>query len=85
MMLARVADSLYWMGRYAERAEHTCRVADVMLNASLDLSEASAAAARIGLAAMGAPTDIASVDLKWNKGLENAVNDIHLRHTNPCP
>jgi hypothetical protein len=24
MMLARVADSLYWMGRYIERAEHMC-------------------------------------------------------------
>jgi aryl-alcohol dehydrogenase-like predicted oxidoreductase len=30
-------------------------------------------------------TDIGSSKLKWNKGLENAVNDIHLRHTNPCP
>ncbi len=25
MMLARVADSLYWIGRYVERAEHLCR------------------------------------------------------------
>lgn len=54
MMLARVADSLYWMGRYAERAEHTCRVADVMLNASLDLSDNASFAARIAMAAMGA-------------------------------
>jgi hypothetical protein len=36
MMLARVADSLYWMGRYVERAEHMCRLSDVMLNATLD-------------------------------------------------
>ena len=28
MMLARVADSLYWIGRYIERAEHFCRLAD---------------------------------------------------------
>ena len=33
MMLARVADSLYWIGRYVERAEHLCRLSDVMLNA----------------------------------------------------
>ena len=25
-MLSRVADSLYWMGRYLERAEHTARL-----------------------------------------------------------
>ena len=36
MMLARVADSLYWIGRYVERAEHLCRLSDVMLNATLD-------------------------------------------------
>ena len=25
-MLSRVADSLYWMSRYLERAEHTARL-----------------------------------------------------------
>ena len=28
-MLSRVADSLYWMSRYLERAEHTTRLLDV--------------------------------------------------------
>lgn len=31
-MLTRVADSLYWMSRYLERAEHTARLLDVHLN-----------------------------------------------------
>src|SRR5262249_30819214 len=31
-MLSRVADSLYWIGRYLERAEHTVRVLGVNLN-----------------------------------------------------
>ena len=31
-MLSRVADSLYWMGRYLERAEHTARLVNVELN-----------------------------------------------------
>ena len=31
MMLARVADSLYWMGRYIERAEHLSRLSDADL------------------------------------------------------
>jgi uncharacterized alpha-E superfamily protein len=30
-MLSRVADSLYWMSRYLERAEHTSRLLDVHL------------------------------------------------------
>ncbi|HEY1559661.1 MAG TPA: alpha-E domain-containing protein [Caulobacteraceae bacterium] len=52
-MLARVADSLYWLGRYAERAEHVARLAGVMLNAMLDQTDAAEEAARIALAAVG--------------------------------
>jgi uncharacterized alpha-E superfamily protein len=53
MMLARVADSLYWLGRYAERAEHLARLAAVMLNAAIDRTDAADQAARIALAAVG--------------------------------
>jgi len=53
MMLARVADSLYWIGRYVERAEHMCRLSDVMLTATLDRSEAATQVARIALTAVG--------------------------------
>ena len=53
MMLARVADSLYWIGRYAERAEHYSRLASVMLNAALDRSDSAEEASRIALAALG--------------------------------
>lgn len=35
-MLSRVADSLYWMSRYLERAEHTARLIDVNLDQRLD-------------------------------------------------
>ena len=35
-MLSRVADSLYWMARYLERAEHTARIVGVQLNLILD-------------------------------------------------
>lgn len=41
-MLSRVADSLYWMSRYLERAEHTTRLLDVNLNLMLDESADSA-------------------------------------------
>ncbi|HUQ93374.1 MAG TPA: alpha-E domain-containing protein [Bryobacteraceae bacterium] len=37
-MLSRVADSLYWMSRYLERAEHTARLINVNLNVELDIS-----------------------------------------------
>ncbi|HEY5290522.1 MAG TPA: alpha-E domain-containing protein [Caulobacteraceae bacterium] len=53
MMLARVSDSLYWLGRSAERAEHVARLAAVMLNATLDRTDAADQAARIALAAVG--------------------------------
>jgi len=35
-MLSRVADSLYWMSRYLERAEHTARLIAVNLNLMLE-------------------------------------------------
>ena len=36
-MLSRVADSLFWLGRYAERAENYARFIDVNFNLSIDL------------------------------------------------
>lgn len=37
-MLSRVADSLYWMSRYIERAENHARIAEVNLELMLDLT-----------------------------------------------
>lgn len=36
-MLSRVADTIYWMGRYLERAENIARFLDVNWNLALDL------------------------------------------------
>ena len=36
-MLSRVADSIYWMSRYIERAENVARFISVNLNLSLDM------------------------------------------------
>src|SRR3569833_2054296 len=41
-MLSRVADSLYWMSRYLERAENTVRQLDVAMSLMLDSGGASA-------------------------------------------
>jgi uncharacterized alpha-E superfamily protein len=38
-MLSRVADSIYWMSRYVERAENVARFVDVNLNLMLDSGE----------------------------------------------
>ncbi|MBA3652038.1 MAG: alpha-E domain-containing protein [Chthoniobacterales bacterium] len=42
-MLSRVADSLYWMSRYIERAENDARILDVNLQLLLDLGGEAAA------------------------------------------
>ena len=60
-MLSRVADSLYWMSRYLERAEHTTRLLDVNLNLMLDETPASAERRWMRvLQALGNPKDV-----KW--------------------
>ncbi|MBZ0117493.1 MAG: alpha-E domain-containing protein [Sandaracinaceae bacterium] len=38
-MLSRVADAVYWMNRYVERAENVARFVDVNLHLALDLPE----------------------------------------------
>ncbi|HEY2070448.1 MAG TPA: alpha-E domain-containing protein [Rhizomicrobium sp.] len=43
-MLARVADSLYWMARYIERAEHTTRLMAVKLESMIEQSPEDAEA-----------------------------------------
>ena len=43
-MLSRVADSLYWMSRYTERAEHTARLIAVKLESMVEQTPEDAAA-----------------------------------------
>lgn len=58
-MLSRVADSLYWMSRYLERAEHTVRMVDVNVGLMLDRSSTSAERRwKRVLVALGNPADI---------------------------
>lgn len=42
LTLSRVADTLYWIARYLERAEHTARLLDLQLHLMLDQTSASA-------------------------------------------
>lgn len=58
-MLSRVADSLYWMSRYLERAEHTVRMLDVNFSMTLDPSSTSEEGRwKRVLAALGNPSGL---------------------------
>ncbi|RKR88560.1 putative alpha-E superfamily protein [Micromonospora pisi] len=55
-MLSRIAESLYWIGRYVERAEDTARILDVHLHRMLaDPWSDEETACRSLLAVMGVP------------------------------
>ena len=70
-MLSRVADSLYWMSRYLERAEHSARLIDVNLNLMLDYAPGTAESRwRRVMASLGVPVPT---------GMETDAH--HLLHT----
>lgn len=53
-MLSRIAESLYWIGRYVERAEDTARILDVHIQHLLEAPTADiASTCRVLLDAMG--------------------------------
>ena len=55
-MLSRIAEALYWIGRYTERAEDTARLLDVAHRASLERSGGDDASGRESIAAiLGGP------------------------------
>ncbi|WP_437206138.1 alpha-E domain-containing protein [Planctomicrobium sp. SH664] len=71
-MLSRVADSIYWMARYVERAENLSRFIDVTLNLILDQPDTAEQ--------QWAPLIFATGDqevFKEKHGLANSQNVIH--------
>ncbi|WP_233190768.1 MULTISPECIES: alpha-E domain-containing protein [unclassified Brachybacterium] len=75
MMLSRLADSMFWIGRYVERADQTARILDVKLqaiteDAALDVQEACA-----GLYAIFGITDVADADRTVQRVLDRLVTD----------
>jgi len=47
-MLSRIAESLYWIGRYVERAEDTARITDVNFHHTLEMGTSDTARVRRG-------------------------------------
>jgi uncharacterized alpha-E superfamily protein len=80
-MLSRVADSLFWMSRYLERAEQTARLVHVHLNLMLEQPAAINAArwgrvwSMLGIQAQAAPVSVSEVldELCFNPGGRSSV------------
>src|SRR5437870_1048120 len=66
-MLSRVADALFWMSRYLERAEHLARLLDVHFHTELELRGVLGGAAAVqtqallAIAQAAPPPQIAAV------------------------
>jgi len=76
-MLSRVADSLYWMSRYFERADHSARVLDANYNLMLNPSKVSTEqrwqriTATLGLGAEAAEIDPLTAMIKLISDSQN--------------
>jgi uncharacterized alpha-E superfamily protein len=78
-MLSRVADSLYWMSRYLERAENTVRQLDVTMSLMLDTSAANIETRwQRMMAALGRPAD-----LEWDGSLDALTRKLVFDSLNP--
>jgi len=79
-MLSRVADSLYWMSRYLERAENTVRQLDVTMTLMLDTGGASAESRWQRLmASLGKQTG-----LEWTGNIESMARALIFDSLNPA-
>lgn len=64
MMLSRIAENLFWLGRYVERAEYTSRILEVHMQLLVDdLSADERASARALFVAMGTEDELAEAPL----------------------
>lgn len=75
MMLSRIADAMFWIGRYVERADQTARILGVSLqsiteDASLDPVDSCA-----GVYGIFGVTDVPAKDLTVQRVLERLVTD----------
>ncbi|MGP5054771.1 alpha-E domain-containing protein [Brachybacterium paraconglomeratum] len=75
MMLSRIADAMFWIGRYVERADQTARILGVSLqsiteDASLDPVDSCA-----GVYGIFGVTDVLAEDLTVQRVLERLVTD----------
>lgn len=77
-MLSRVADNLYWLSRYLERAEHTARVLDLTLNLLLEQHSDEQMRARMNRVLEG----LFAEDLPENASLYDMTNALAFNQKN---
>ncbi|HUB51467.1 MAG TPA: alpha-E domain-containing protein [Terracidiphilus sp.] len=79
-MLSRVADSLYWMSRYLERAENTVRQLDVTLSLMLDTGGVNLETRwHRMVAALGKP-----IAVDWSGSIEGMAKKLVYDSLNPA-
>jgi uncharacterized alpha-E superfamily protein len=79
-MLSRVADSLYWMSRYLERAENTVRQLDVTMGIMLDTGGADFEPRwERMVGALGKPAD-----MEWNGSIEDMARRLVFDNLHPA-
>src|SRR5208282_418101 len=79
-MLSRVADSLYWMSRYLERAENTVRLLDVTMSLMLDTGGSNVEMRwQRMVAALGRP-----VEMDWNGSIEEMAQKLVYDNLSPA-
>jgi uncharacterized alpha-E superfamily protein len=79
-MLSRVADSLYWMSRYLERAENTARQLDVTMSLMLDPGNSSLEERwQRMMAALGKQTG-----MLWDGNLESMAHKLVFDRAEPA-
>ncbi|MGO2995223.1 alpha-E domain-containing protein [Brachybacterium alimentarium] len=75
MMLSRIADSMFWIGRYVERADQTARILDVTLQSITEDASEDVELACAGVYEIFGITDDASADLSVQGVIDRLVTD----------
>lgn len=75
MMLSRIADSVFWIGRYVERADQTARILDVMLQSITEDASQDEHVACSGVYEIFGVAEPAEADLRVQRVLDLLVTD----------
>ena len=75
MMLSRIADAMFWIGRYVERADQTARILGVSLQSITEDASLDPAGACAGVYGIFGITDVPAADLTVQRVLDRLVTD----------
>lgn len=75
MMLSRIADAMFWIGRYVERADQTARILDVSLQSITEDADLDVALACRGVYEIFGVEGMDEADLTVQRVLDHLVTD----------